>query len=189
MTLAEKINQDTIEALDRQNIKLSTEVIGFENSDFGAVSVRIDVDVNISHIENFYEALQKLTNYSNSPISEDGYTGTDIHSPYGSDLIYYIMEYSYIFDEHRDTSIKILKENCDEKMVDDIINRVDQLYSLGFHDIALSYSSFTEEQFEKRVKEEENEITAGYYELEEDKILKIKYEILNIKLYEENKND
>ncbi len=182
MTVKEKIDKEIIEALDKQNIQLPTEAYMSDDSYFGGVSVRVNVDIDISHIENFYEALQKLTDYDNSPIADDGYTGTDIHCPYGSDIIYHMIEYSYIFDEHRDKSIKILKENCDEKMVDNIINKVDQLDSLGFHDIVLTYSFFAQEQFEKRVKEEENEITAGYYELEKDEILKIKYEILDIEI-------
>jgi len=39
-----------------------------------------------------------------------------------------------------------------------------------------------QEQFDKRVKEEENEITAGYYDLEEEELTKIKYKVAGINM-------
>ncbi len=179
MEVKNEIYQNIEEIMEKQNISLSED--SDWHNDFGGISIRVDIGIDISHIENFYDALQKLIDYNNSPIANDGYTGTDIHQPYGSDIIYYIIEYGYVFEDFRDVSIKILKENCDDKMVDAIIYKVDKLHSLGFYNITLSYSYFMEEQFEKRVEEEANDITAGYYELEDEEILKIKYKILNIK--------
>lgn len=180
MTVENKINESISQLLENNNIKLASKSGGFKNTDFGGISYKLDLNIDISHIENFRKTLETLTDYDKSPIADDGYTGTDIHQPYGSDVVYYILEYGYMFDEHRDICIRTLKENCDEKMVDDILKKTDYLYSLGFNEISLSYSYFMEEQFEKRVKEEENEITAGYYNLEDEEIIKIKYKILGI---------
>jgi len=182
MSLEKKIIKYAEQILEEKKVKLVSNNDGFSYSDFGNISVRVDVAIDISHIDKFYDALNKLLDYNNdgSPIYDDGYTGCDIHYPYGSDVVYYIIEYSYVFEKYRDISISVLKENCDEKMVDDIIKKVDHLHSLGFENITLSYSSFMQKQFQERVDEEVNEITAGYYELEPEKILKIKYKILGL---------
>lgn len=181
MTIQEQIQKEIKTVLKKNNAQLVSEMGGgFNYEDFGGVSFDLNIAIDISHIESFDDALQKLTDCDSSPISNDGYTATDIYQPSGLDLINYIMEYSYIFEEYRETSINFLKENCDEKMVDDIIKKVDHLHMLGFENISMSYSYFMEEQFQKRVEEEINEITAGYYELEDEEVLRIKYKILGI---------
>jgi len=180
MIVENKINESISQLLENNNIKLASKSGGFKNTDFGGISYKLDLSIDISHIKNFRETLEILTDYDNSPIADDGYTGTDIHQPYGSSVVYYILEYGYMFDEHRDICVRTLKENCDKKMVDDILKKTDYLYSLGFNEISLSYSYFMEEQFEKRVKEEENQITAGYYNLEDEESINIKYKILGI---------
>jgi len=181
MPIEEKILKSAKQTLRDNKVIVSNYNGGLSYSDFGNASISLNISMDISHIDNFYKALQKLTDYRDSPIADDGYTGTDIHEPYGTDAVYFIMEYGYIFEDHRDTSLSILKENCDDKMVDDIIKKADHLYSLGFGEIAFSYSYFMQEQFQKRVEEEANEISAGYYKLEDEEILKIKYKILGIK--------
>jgi len=183
-----KIYKDIAETMEKHNVKLPASLTSpyadYSNGDstFGGVNVHVDMDIDISHIENFHEALQKLTDYDDSPIADDGYTATDIHNPYGTDVIYYNIDYDYVFKEYREVSINILKENCDHKMVDDIIEKIDKLYKLGFDSITLSYSSYIQEQFEKRVKEEENEITAGYYELEDADLTEVKYKVAGINI-------
>ena len=180
MEIAEKIIKNARQILENNNVKLTSENGGFSYKDFGNVSINFNINIDISHIKNFYDALQKLTDYDNSPISDDGYTAIDIHAPYSGDVVYYIMEYDYIFIKHREISISLLKENCDNNMVDNIIKKMDHLYNLGIKVITLSYSSLMQEQFQNRVDDAANEITAGYYDLEDEEILKIKYKIMSI---------
>jgi len=179
MTIQEQIQKEIKTVLEKNNVQLVSEMGGgFNYEDFGGVSFDLNIAIDISHIEGFHDTLQKLADNNESPINDDRYLIDIYHS--SSDVIYYIMDYSHVFEDYRETSINILKEHCDEKIVDDIIRKIDHLHTLGFEKISMSYFYFMEEQFPKRVEEEINEITAGYYELEDEEVLKIKYKILGI---------
>ncbi len=89
--------------------------------------------------------------------------------------------HNFVFIENREVSLKILEENCDKKIVDDIINKIDNLAKLGFYEVTMVFSKYMNKQFIDKVKELENEITAGYYDLEDAELVKIKHKILNIK--------
>ena len=114
-----------------------------------------------------------------SPIADDGYAGGEI-SDLHSEVFYYKVLHNFVFIENREVSLKILKENCDEKIVDDIINKIDNLAKLGFYEITMVFSKYMNEQFIDKVKELENEITAGYYDLEDAELVKIKHKILEL---------
>lgn len=167
MAIKKQIENNVKEILENNNINVPTYNGGFSYSDFGRISFSYNINIDISHIENFCETLVNFSDIKNSPIGSGGYYAVEIYAPRVSDIAYYILEYGYVFEDKRKISLEILKENCDDKMVDEIIKKADRLYSLGFGEIAFTYSSIVAEQFQNRVNGEANEITAGYYELEE----------------------
>lgn len=174
----ENLKNSINEYMNKHDIYLNSGILNI--NDFGSVSVNLDFSIDVSHIDNIYEVLEKLANYETSIIEDDGYTAIDIFQAIGADCINYIIEYGWVFDENKEKTIKALKDSCDEKMIDDLLVKIDKLNSLGIETITLQYSTFMNEQFENRVNERANDITAGYYDIEESEKLEIKYEILGI---------
>lgn len=178
MTVKEQMKLTIANIMKENNVTLASDNF-ILNNDWGKVSFNLDVSIDISHMEEFRNNLEKLID-CDSPIADDGYAGGEISDLHG-EVFFYKVLHNYIFKENRKLSLEILKENCDEKMVEDIIKKIDDLANLGFDEIKLVFSKYMNEQFINKTKEFENEITAGYYNLENDEMLKIKYKILEIK--------
>lgn len=177
MTVKEQIELNIVSVMKENSVILASDNF-ILNNNCGKVSFNLDVSLNISHSEEFRNNLEKLID-CDSPIADDGYAGGEI-SDLHSEVFYYKVLHNFVFIENREVSLKILKENCDEKIVDDIINKIDNLAKLGFYEITMVFSKYMNEQFIDKVKELENEITAGYYDLEDAELVKIKHKILEL---------
>lgn len=121
------------------------------NEFYGDVSVAIELSIDISHVDNFQESLEQLSNEDNSPLLNDGYTGIEIYEyPYSGSTAYIIDSFHVLENtENKMKFILLLKKECNHKQIDEIVEKCIQLSALGFS-IRLVYSSFQREEFERR---------------------------------------
>lgn len=144
----------------RNDIKLDRGIFNYD--DFGSISINISPSIDISYIGNLYQTLKILSNEDFSPIVDDGYTGIDKLEYNYADQIVFDIDFYHVLDEYKDITISFLKERCDENLIDDLLQKIEKLTSLGFESVELIYSNASHEIFEEKQKKRQDQ---GIYDI------------------------
>lgn len=137
------------------------EIINTEGLE--SISIEISAKLYIGHIENFSNALYKLADVVNSPLSSDGYTGIQIFEPsYDEDEVRFLLHIYYLITMPENKKIFVnflLNEGINKDDINFILDQCIKLDKLDVELIALVDShdnkvlrEQTEERFRKSTK-------------------------------------